>query len=141
MIDALVGGKLWKQAERRRSANGNDYVLAKVRAADGDGEGLFISVIAFSHSAQEALLALDDGDSVSLAGTLKIGTYETRDGVKPSVSMTAHRVLTSYHVTRTRKAVAEASESIPAGVPVHPGLKQAEALYGNGGRDFMDDDI
>ncbi|HVW50826.1 MAG TPA: single-stranded DNA-binding protein [Trinickia sp.] len=133
MIDALVGGKLWKQAERRRSTSGNDYVVAKVRAADGDGEGQFISVIAFSHSAQEALLALDDGDSVSLAGTLKIGTYETREGVKPSVSMTAHRVLTAYHVTRTRKAVAESAES----PPVHSGLKPAEALHDNG----MDDDL
>ncbi|SAL19360.1 Single-strand binding protein family protein [Caballeronia peredens] len=105
MIDALVGGRLWKQAEERRSQNGNTYVLAKVRAADGEGESMFISVIAFDQAAQDALLALEDGDSVSLAGPLKIGTYVGREGTKASVSMTAQRVLTSYHVQRKRKAV------------------------------------
>lgn len=111
MIDALVGGKIWKQAEQRRSQNGNTYVLAKVRAADGEGESLFVSVIAFDEAAQDALLALDDGDSVSLAGPMKIGTYEGREGTKASVSMTAQRVLTSYHVQRKRKALAGSGEA------------------------------
>jgi len=67
-------------------------------------------VVAFSDSAKATLLALEDGDSVSLAGTLKIGTYEARDGsVKPSISMVASKVLTAYQVARKRKAVAEAS--------------------------------
>ncbi|WP_434108013.1 single-stranded DNA-binding protein [Paraburkholderia caffeinilytica] len=114
MIDALVGGKLFKIPEERRSNSGKTYVTANVRAADGDGEGLFVSVVAFSDSAKAVLLALEEGDSVSLAGTLKIGTYEARDGsVKPSVSMVASKVLTPYHVARKRKAVADASA--PAG--------------------------
>jgi single-stranded DNA-binding protein len=114
MIDALVGGKLFKTPEERRSNSGKTYVTANVRAADGDGEGLFVNVVAFSDSAKAALLALEDGDSVSLAGTLKIGTYEARDGsVKPSVSMVAVKVLTAYHVARKRKAVADAPA--PAG--------------------------
>ncbi|MFL9987130.1 single-stranded DNA-binding protein [Paraburkholderia sediminicola] len=109
-IDALVAGKLWKAPEQKRAGNGNPFVVAKVRAADGDGEGLFINVVAFSDSAQATLLALEEGDSVSLAGTLKIGTYEARDGsVRPSVSMVAQRVLTTYHVSRKRKTVADAS--------------------------------
>jgi single-stranded DNA-binding protein len=73
---------------------------------------MFVNVVAFSDSAKAALLALDDGDSLSLAGTLKIATYETRDGsVKPKVSTVAHSVLTAYQVTRKRKAVAETSAS------------------------------
>lgn len=113
-IDALIGGTLWKKPEQRLSNAGKPYVTANVRAADGDGESLFVNVVAFSDSAKAALLALDDGDSVSLAGTLKIGTYEARDGsVKPSVSMVAQKVLTAYHVARKRKAVAGASA--PAG--------------------------
>ncbi|MFT4063363.1 single-stranded DNA-binding protein [Paraburkholderia sp.] len=107
-IDALVTGKLWKTPEERRSNAGKTFVIANVRAADGEGESLFVNVVAFSDSAKAALLALDDGDSVSLAGTLKIGTYEARDGsVKPSVSMVASKVLTAYHVARKRKSVAE----------------------------------
>ncbi|WP_186146369.1 single-stranded DNA-binding protein, partial [Burkholderia gladioli] len=99
----------WKTPEERRSNAGKAFVIANVRAADGEGEGLFVNVVAFSDSAKAALLALEDGDSVSLAGTLKIGTYEGRDGsVKPSVSMVASKVLTAYHVARKRKAVADA---------------------------------
>lgn len=110
MIDALVAGKLWKTPEERRSNAGKTFVTANVRAADGDGEAVFVNVVAFSDSAKAALLALEDGDSVSLAGTLKIGTYEARDGsVKPSISMVAAKVLTAYHVARKRRAVAEAS--------------------------------
>ncbi|WP_343654537.1 single-stranded DNA-binding protein [Paraburkholderia caribensis] len=108
-IDALVAGKLWKTPEERRSAGGKTFVTANVRAADGDGEALFVSVVAFSDSVKAALLVLEDGDSLALAGTLKIGTYEGRGGsVKPSVSMVAQQVLTAYHVARKRKAVAEA---------------------------------
>lgn len=111
-IDALVAGKLWKNPEERRSSAGKTFVTANVRAADGDGEALFVNVVAFSDSAKAALLALEDGDSVSFAGTLKIGTYEARDGtVKPNVSMVAQQVLTTYHVARKRKAVADASNS------------------------------
>lgn len=109
-IDALVTGKLWKAPEERRSNAGKTFVIANVRAADGEGESLFVNVVAFSDSAKAALLALDDGDSVSLAGSLKIGTYEARDGsAKPSVSMVASKVLTAYHVARKRKAAADAS--------------------------------
>jgi single-stranded DNA-binding protein len=109
-IDALVAGKLWKTPEERRSSAGKMFVTANVRAADGDGESLFVNVVAFDDSAKAALLALEDGDSVSLAGTLKIGTYEARDGsVKLSVSMVAQKVLTAYHVARKRKVVADAA--------------------------------
>lgn len=117
-----MAGKLWKNPEERRSSAGKTFVTANVRAADGDGEALFVNVVAFSDSAKAALLALEDGDSVSLAGTLKIGTYEARDGaVKPNVSMVAQQVLTTYHVARKRKAVADAPNS-ESRVPREPAL-------------------
>lgn len=127
-IDALVMGKLWKNPEERRSNAGKTFVTANVRAADGDGEALFVNVVVFSDSAKAALLALKDGDSVSLAGTLKIGTYEARDrSVKPSVSMVASKVLTAYHVSRKRELVAEASA--PAG---EGGAARADTLADDG---------
>ena len=136
MIDALVGGKLFKAAEERRSQAGKTFVTANIRAADGEGEGLFISVVAFNDSAKAALLAMEEGDSVSLAGTLKIGTYEARDGsVKASVSMVAQNVMSAYQVSRKRKAAAETD----AKTDVHPGVKQAERLYGR--RDAMNDSL
>lgn len=143
MIDALIGGRLWKQAEQHRSTNGNVYVLAKVRVADGDGEGHFVSVIAFEQQVQAALLALDDGDSVSLAGPLKIGVFTGRDGAKASVSMTAQHVLSSYHVARKRRAVAAAGEA-QAG---HTGRCTTQSGPGGNGTgsllndEFSDDDL
>lgn len=118
-IDALVQGTIFRKPEARRSAAGNAFVTSTIRAADGAGESLLISVVAFSDTVKGSLLALDAGDSVSLTGALKIGTYEARDGsVKPSVSLVAEAVLSAYHVQRKRKAVADACEKkqpAPAG--------------------------
>lgn len=138
MVDGLVSGKLYGTATSRTSQNGKQFVTAKVRAAVGDGESLFVNVIAFSTTAGEALLALADGDSVALAGTLTPKAWVDRAGeAKPALDLVAHAVLTAYHVKRKRAAVqgegnsAERSGSRPA----------------NGGRPvahepaFADDDI
>ena len=70
MIDGLVGGKLYGQPTQRTSKTGKPFAIAKVRAAGGDGEALFVNVIAFDADPCAALLAFNDGDSVALAGTL-----------------------------------------------------------------------
>jgi single-stranded DNA-binding protein len=76
-----------------------------VRAAAGEGESLFVDVIAFGDDAQKALQALDDGDSVALAGTLTPKVWTDKQGVaRPALDMVAHGVLTAYHVRRKRKA-------------------------------------
>lgn len=105
MIDGLIGGKLYGKPEARESRNGNPYVTAKIRAAAGDGDALFVNVIAFAEGACRALLALEDGDSVAIAGELTPKAWTDRDGnARPSLDMRAHAVLTPYHVTRKRKA-------------------------------------
>lgn len=70
MIDALISGKVYGQPTERTSKAGKPLAVAKVRAAGGDGESLFVNVIAFDAAPCTALLALEDGDSVALAGTL-----------------------------------------------------------------------
>nr|WP_057924376.1 hypothetical protein [Burkholderia ambifaria] len=106
MIDGLVSGKLYGTATRRTGASGKAFVTAKVRAAVGDGEALFVNVIAFSTTAGDSLLALADGDSVALAGTLTPKAWVDRSGeAKPALDMVAHAVLTAYHVKRKRAAV------------------------------------
>ena len=110
MIDALVSGKLFGAAQSRVGRNGSEFVTAKVRVAAGNSEALFVNVIAFSHSAGTALLALADGDSVALAGTLTPKAWVDKQGdAKPALDMTVHAVMTTYAVQRKRKAVAEAS--------------------------------
>ena len=106
MIDGLISGKLYGCAESRTGQSGTVFVTAKVRAAGGDGESIFVNVIAFADDAKAALLALDDGDSVALAGTLTPKVWEDKNGAtRPALDMVAHAVLTAYHVQRKRKAV------------------------------------
>lgn len=65
-----------------------------------------MNVIAFDPATVAALLALGDGDSVTLAGSLTPKVWTDRDGNhRPAVDLVAHQVLTPYHVTRKRKAV------------------------------------
>lgn len=104
MIDALIAGKLHGAPSQKTSKNGNTFTTAKVRVPSGD-DSIFCNVIAFDQDAQGALLALGAGEAVALAGSLKVGTWTARDGTaRPSLDMTASQVLTSYHVTRKRKA-------------------------------------
>ena len=113
MIEALVSGKLHGQATQKTARSGNPFTTAKVRVPAGD-EAIFCNVIAFSDSAQAALLALGDGDAVALAGTLKPGVWvDQRGQARPTLDMTAAQVLTVYHLKRRRAAVAPGDE--PAG--------------------------
>ncbi|WP_175691631.1 single-stranded DNA-binding protein [Burkholderia anthina] len=128
MIDGLIAGKLYGTANAKGGQNGKTFVTAKVRAAAGDGESLFVNVIAFDDKAKDALLALDDGDSVSLAGTLTPKVWIDKKGAaRPALDMVAHAVLTVYHVQRKRKSL-------------QPGEASKTATSGGAG-DEMDDDL
>ncbi len=107
MIDGLIGGRLYGTAEERTGKSGKAFVTAKVRAAGGDGETLFVNVITFSRTVADALLALEDGDSVALSGSLTPKVWTDKNGeTRPALDMVAHVVLTAYHVKRKREAVA-----------------------------------
>ena len=57
-----------------------------------------------------ALLALGDGESVALSGELTPKVWTGKEGTaRPSLDMVAHAVVTPYHVTRKRQAVAGAT--------------------------------
>ena len=106
MIDALIAGRVHGQPTSRTGKNGKSFAVAKVRAAAGDGEALFVSVIAFDAAPCTALLALRDGDSVALSGTLTPKTWADREGnTRPALDLVAHQVMTTYHVSRKRAAV------------------------------------
>lgn len=137
MIDGLISGKLYGVAAERTGQSGKTFVTAKVRAATGEGESLFVNVITFSTTAADALLALDDGDSVSLAGTLTPKVWTDKHGdARPALDMVAHAVLTAYHVKRKRAAM-QGSQSAPASTsnaePIGP-------VHG-GASDSLDDDL
>ena len=130
MIDGLIGGKLYGKPVQRVGQSGKAFVTAKVRTPTTNGETLFVNVIAFSESVGSALLALDDGDSLSISGALTPKAWTDRNGgVKPALDMVAHALLTTYHVTRKRQAVGKQA-SAPAGES-----KQARAVPSDDGLD------
>lgn len=70
MIDGLIAGKLYGTPRSRTRQSRKAFLTATVRAAASDGESLLVNVIAFSQTAQDGLLALGVGDSVTLARTV-----------------------------------------------------------------------
>lgn len=105
MIDALIAGKLHERPRQGTGKNGNTYTTAKVRIAAGNSETLLCGVIAFDDKVQSALLALDNGDSVTLTGSVTPKVFQGKDGeYRPGLDMVAHAVLTAYHVKRKRTA-------------------------------------
>lgn len=96
MIDALIAGRMYGHAEQRSGQAGSTYVTCKVRAATDDGELIFCNVIAFNDAACESLLALGDGDSLSLSGALTPKVWTDKQGkVRPALDLIAHAVLTA----------------------------------------------
>ena len=118
MIDALISGKLYGQPTERTSKTGKPFALAKVRAAGGDGESLFVNVIAFDTAPCTALLALADGDSVALSGSLTPKVWTDKEGnTRPALDLVAHQVLTAYHVTRKRDTMRQSATDPAHGRP------------------------
>lgn len=130
MIDALIGGRLYGKPASRTSQQGKTYVTAKVKAAAGDGDTLLVNVITFSDSVSKALLALDDGDSITLSGALTPKVWTPPNGEpRPTLDLVAHQATTPYHVTRKRAAVAKPDESKPS----KKARAAAHNLYQGGG--------
>ena len=117
MIDALISGKLHQKATERTGASGKPFVTCKVRVPTADGESTFASVIAFDKAVCAALMALDDGDPVAIAGPLTLKTWTDKDGTThPAVDVVAHVVTTPYHVTRKRTAMSDGAMPTTAGL-------------------------
>ena len=94
MIDGLVAGRLYGEAEHRTDKAGRAYSLAKVRASTAEGEVLFVNVIAFDDDLCTSLHRLRDGDSVALSGSLNPRVWTDKQGnARPALDMVAHRLI------------------------------------------------
>ena len=104
-IPSLVNGK--KSAKNSATSIPTGSGFLKVRKPTGEnGESLFTSVIAFDDEPCAALLALGDGDAVSLAGTLTPKVWIDKEGTpRPALDIVASHVLSAFHVQRKRRAV------------------------------------
>ena len=106
MIDALVTGKLATAPQQRTAKNGKPFATARLRVPTTDpAVTIFCSVAAFDPEAVDALMALGAGDSVSVAGPLKVGTWTDKEGnARPSLDLVADRVLSVYAIRKKRQA-------------------------------------
>lgn len=112
MIEGLITGHLVGLAETRQGKNDSTFALAKVKATAGDGESLIVNVIAFAAEASAALMALDDGDAVALAGALTPKVWTDKQGnTRPALDMVATQVLTAYHAARKQQVLGSAGDS------------------------------
>jgi single-stranded DNA-binding protein len=110
-IEALILGKLHQRPEERLTRTSKPYVTAKVLTAAGESVSCYVNVVAFSDTVCRVLLALDAGDSVALAGTLKPGAWLDREGnPKPRLDLVAAQVLTTYGLKKKRDAAADAGQ-------------------------------
>lgn len=105
MIDALIAGRIYGQVEERAGQNGSVYVTCKVRASTDDGDFIICNVIAFNDKVRETLLALGDGDSLSLSGALTPKVWTDKQGKsRPALDLIAHTVITAHLNTQDQAA-------------------------------------
>lgn len=94
MIDGLIAGRLMGDASRRVDKAGRTFIVARVLARNKTDEEFIVNVIAFDETPCATLLALADGDALSLAGALTPKVWTDKQGVaRPSLDLVAHRVL------------------------------------------------
>lgn len=106
MIDGLISGRLVGASQARTGQGGRRFVTAKLRVPASDGGVVFASVITFSQSTGDALLALEEGDSVTLTGSVVPRVWTDSHGEpRAALDVKAHAALTAYHVRRKRREV------------------------------------
>ena len=115
MIRALITGELVATPQERTGKTGKPFALARVSVPQGEEGRIFCSVIAFEEAAVARLLQLKAGAAVSLAGALKVGTWQAKDGTtRPQLDLVADEVAST--TPRPRKPKAQAGGA-PAGDP------------------------
>jgi single-stranded DNA-binding protein len=124
MISILTSGTLInKPIQRTSQGSGRKFVTAQIRSAAAD-ESFVISLIAFNADVCNALLALDKGDDVCIAGSGKPTTWTGKDGAPAyGLSVVAQQLMTQYRLREKRKAVDASRESY---LPARSSLVDAE---------------
>ena len=113
MIRALITGELVANPQERTTKAGKPFALARAAVPQGEDGRVFCSVICFEEAAVARLLQLKAGASVSLAGTLKVGTWQAKDGTtRAQLDLVVDEVASTTPRPRKR---AERPGSGPAG--------------------------
>jgi single-stranded DNA-binding protein len=91
MIDALISGRIHGVAEQRQGQGGSVYVTCKLKAMSDNGDTIMCNVITFKDELRNLLMRLNDGDSISLSGSINPIVWTDKQGkVRPALDMVAH---------------------------------------------------
>ena len=106
MITAIIHGNILGTPEKLLTKYDKIYARAKLRVVS-DGIGDFVNVVCFEEALCSVLLALTDGDSVALSGTLKVKAYVDKTCTpRASIDMVVRAIMTPYQVIDKLDAIA-----------------------------------
>ena len=94
---ALVTGALLKPPEQRELKTGKPFVMATLRATDGNASDYW-TLFAFAEAARAELMRLKAGDRLSAQGRMQVETYVAEDG-----ATRISRTLLTDHVLALRQ--------------------------------------
>ncbi|GAB2875748.1 hypothetical protein GCM10027093_08970 [Paraburkholderia jirisanensis] len=96
MLNGLISGTLLNTPREGFSRSGSPYVAAKVRVVDRDGTTRPVNVVAYADNARNALLPLDEGDSLAMTGELTLDMWDAGDKMKLTIGLIAYKVTSLY---------------------------------------------
>ncbi|MBK8183117.1 MAG: single-stranded DNA-binding protein [Candidatus Competibacteraceae bacterium] len=79
MIRTLCTGTLYGDPQSRTSQNGKPFTTARLRADDGKGGSVWLSLIGFGSEA-DALARLKDQSAVAISGKATLKTWTDKQG-------------------------------------------------------------
>jgi single-stranded DNA-binding protein len=139
-LDLLVQGVLVGNPISRIGKSGKPFVTAMLRVPITDGDVEFFSIIGFSESSVEALMARSAGDSLAITGQAQRNTYTDKNGTeRRGWKIVVERVLSLYQARKARKEAGTESTEDPARAPAaaakHPPYERSGTI------ESMSDDI
>ena len=111
----LAVGTLIKDPEERTSAKSTTYVTATLRTPVEDSDATLVSLIGFSRSVVDALMAHAKGDSIAVNGRAKLTNWTSKDGQENhGMSVVVEAVPSPYGVAQRRKRLNPQGEEAEA---------------------------
>jgi single-stranded DNA-binding protein len=107
MISVLATGKIIVAPTQRTGSSGKEFTTVTL-ACPANGDDVSVSVICFGATAQQQLLALSKGDTISVVGKAQPKIYTAKTGEqRPSLDVVAEQVMSAYQL-KTKRAKAQA---------------------------------
>jgi len=129
MIHAHAAGELVKPPAAKVSSGGKPYALLIIKAGSV-ADSQIVTGLVFGELAQAAL-SLEQGDSLSITGSAKLGVYDRGGEPTPSITVFVSKLLSGKPEPRTKR---QATRSASQGRSLTPAQSNApNASYAAGG--------